>query len=286
MPKGPRQRKGRAPQGNQIFTDLPSEQISWDIQKFSEMVRSHGIRMVHMRAIPDPSGMTGRNDMFRSGPNQPVSDGYIYKEAGIIEVLFQSNTTSEVIDPEAIISSSSAYVTIPSTYEGTDKPVLISEWDKFCLLDVEPRVVGKQYIEAHSTGVDRLQYPATCVEHLIDANGVEYFENRDFKITADGNIQWLGQNRPGFDVKIGRGVVYSIRYRYVPFFIVARIVHEIRVSQVTNPATFDRSLERMPYQVMVVREKVFQDKNRDPMRHLNDARYEQAPSSGGTLGPK
>jgi hypothetical protein len=141
-----------------------------------------------------------------------------------------------------------------------------------------------QYVEANTTGTDKLQYPATFVEYLQDADGKEYKQDADFEITSEGFIKWLTQNRPGFNEKTNRGTVYAIRYRYTPYFIVQKMLHETRVSQITDPATYDRKLERMPFQALVMREQVLSDVNNDPMQSRMDQRYQNPPTDNGVTG--
>lgn len=287
MPKtGPRGRKPHKPSGIQIPYIIPENQISFDPEAFDNLIKSQGARLIHYRAIPDPRGMTSRGDTHDTLGIRDSVDGFIYKEAGCITVFFQNNPNSSDITERGMLEVASAYISIPRNYENSNEPVLIDKFDRFFLKDIEIRVVTKQYLEASDTNIDRLQYPATCVEYIVDTNGVWYHEHTDFEIDKDGNIQWVGQNRPGYNPKTGRGTVYSIRYRYTPFFVADHLVHEIRVAQVTNQATFERSLERMPYQVFIMREKVFQDRNRDSNKKVQPPRAQQAPPSGGTLGPK
>lgn len=286
---GPRGRQGRRPEGNQIINNIPQNEISFDKEAFNNMIRSQGIKMVHYRAIPDPRGSTSRGDNRYPNLDRTDSDGYIYKEAGCFIGLFMGNQNDSNLDYNAVIESASAYITLPDYYEDGKEQILVSQWDRFYFKDIETRVVGDQLVESSATGTDRLQYPATCVEYVIDADGVEYDEGKDFEVTKEGHIRWLGQKRPGTDPLTNRGKIYSIRYRYIGFFVCHRILHEIRVSQVTNPATFDRSLERMPYQILALREKIMLDVNRPDKAQLSradESRLQYAPSSGGALGPK
>jgi hypothetical protein len=304
---GPRKRRYRKPEGSQIPTIIPQEQISFNKYAFDEMIRSMGVRLMHYRAIPDPTGMASRGDGHPSQDDHGVigpggSGGYLFQEAGCVQAFFQANNTSEPLEPLSVISNSTAYITLPTHYENGEDAVMVSEYDRFYLLDIEVRVVGKQFVEASATGTDRLQYPATCVEYIADAKRknvdgapYRYVENQDFRINADGTITWISQNQPGQDPGTGKGVVYSVRYRYVPFFIVISMPHEVRVAQITDQATYDRKLERMPYQVHAVREKVFQDLNRLQQQTNGDLRLQYpaanttlappVPAPGGALGP-
>jgi hypothetical protein len=236
--------------------------------------------------MPDPTGMKSRGDTHGDSGTRKDSDGFIYKKAGTASILFSTNSDNWDMQVEGVIQYSTAVVTLPAKYDNTEEPFLVAPFDRFYLEDVEVRVVNMQYIESNSNGIDRLQFPATAVESLVDSDNIEYHEKIDYEITPAGDIKWISQKRPGWNPSLNRGKIYSIRYRYVPFFIVARLMHEIRVSQVTDPATYKRYVERMPYQVSVVREYVFQDKNNDPTKPVIDHRFQLAPPVGGSTGPK
>jgi hypothetical protein len=285
---GPRGRVAKPVAGNQLINNLIDYQVSFDKESFDALIRSQGVTMTHYRAIPDPRGMGSRGDNHAVGATRDAIDGYIYKQAGEFTSFFSSNANSFEQAELGRMASASAYITFPDTYDNKpDCPVLINTRDRLYLKDIEIRVVTSQFVEASPTSIDKLQFPATCVEHLIDAKGVEYHENIDFIITTEGHIKWTGQKQPGFDVDIGKGRVFAIRYRYTPFFVVSKLLHEIRVSQVTNPRTGNRSVERMPYQAQVLREYVFRNKaNKDEEDQTSeDPRYTDMPKASGRLGP-
>jgi hypothetical protein len=288
MNKGPRGRRPRSLEGQQAPINLTETQVSFDREAFEHALRTHGVLFEHHRAILDPTGMAskGDNHAVLTGHVRTNSDGFLYEKAGCLRGLFLSNSMSGDQHPEGYIQFSTAYLTLPSRYEGSSEPLLVAPYDRLYMKDIETRVICNQYVEASMTGLDKLQYPATCIEHVVDANGVRYKEGVDFELTVDGNIRWIGASRPGFNVKVGRGTVYSVRYRYTAFFVVARHLHEIRVANISDLMTDERTLERMPYQVQVVRENVFYDQNIDPNRPVPPQdRFVNAPSPGGLLGP-
>jgi hypothetical protein len=283
---GPRDRESRQPQGTQLNLNLQDYQISFDPLAFDEFVRSQGLWITHLAATPDPRGMASRGDNRDINNLRPEdSDGFIYDEVGRFQALFTSNSTNVQNEPIGELAFSTAYMTMPRFYPKTGEQITIHPWDRFYIEDVETEVVNMQFLEARREGVDRLQYPAIKVEKLIDTDGVVYKQDVDFSITKSGDIKWLGQKRPMWNPKTGRGLVYSVRYRYTPFFIVNKLLHEIRVAQITNPRSFERSVERMPYQVQVVREHVFRDNNVDPKAPKADSRYQNAPQEAGSAGP-
>lgn len=298
---GPRNRRGRKPLGPQAPINLNEVQVSFDKEAFMHAIKTHGVYFVHYRSIPDATGMLSKGDSHAvgSGNLRSNSDGFIYEKVGEFRALFMLNSNYAQQFPEGHINFATAYVTVPETYEDCPKEsVILAPYDRLYIKDIEARVVHRQYVEATSVGVDKLQYPATCVEFLRDANGVSYKQDVDFQITPEGHIKWLTQKRPGWNVTVNRGTVYSIRYRYTPFFIVARIIHEIRVANITDFSDFSndsRKLERMPYQIQVIRENVYYDTNLDPLNPVPvpERLVEQPEGQGynkltpsGSLGPK
>jgi hypothetical protein len=283
---GPRTRTPRPADGVQQIFNLAQYQQSFDKDAFDSLIRGQGIKVVHYRAIPDPTGMAAIGDVHAVQSKRQSSDGFIYKEVGEMFVWFSANSSDWGIEVEGMTKHDTAVITVPHKYENCpDKDVILAPYDRFYLKDIEVRVVAMQYVEANTTGIDKLQYPASCVEHLIDADGKEYLEGINFQLTPEGFIKWISQDRPGFNEKTSRGTIYSIRYRYTPYFVIARLLHEVRVSQVTNPLTFDRNLERMPFQALIIREHVLSDANRDPHQNLMDQRFQAAPMVGGSTGP-
>jgi hypothetical protein len=274
-----------------MYFNLNQYQQSFDRDAFDKLILSQGVRVVHFRAVPDPSGRANLGDTHGVQSPRESSDNFIYKEAGTAQVFFSQNHGDFNVHVEGLTKNDFAVITPPDSYEAKGEtqggPLMLAPYDRLYLKDVEVRIVNYQFVQANSTGLDRLQYPATCVEYLIDADGIEYREHVDFEITKEGNIKWLTQNRPAWNPELEAGKVYAIRYRYTPYFVVARHLNEIRVSQITDPATFDRRVERMPYHVLLIREHVLHDVNRDPHKaNVMDNRLQYAPSVSGFLGPQ
>jgi hypothetical protein len=278
---GSRPRVSRQPEGPQLNIQEIDYQISFDVPAFDSFIKSQGIWVTHYRALPDPRGMSSLGDNRHTlASRQSNSDGFMYNEAGKLQVLFSANSKNVDIRDMGELASSTAYMTLPRHYQdGTD--VVVHAWDRFYLADIEIKVSTTQFVEASKKGIDRLQYPAVKVNDLMDANGVSYKQDVDFTLNEGGDIVWTTQRRPGWDASLGKGTVYSVRYLYTPYFIVSRHLHEIRVSQVTNPRTYSRSLERMPYQIQVLRENVFLDAKSPAGLNTPDARASMSPAIGG-----
>jgi hypothetical protein len=286
MSFGPRERYSKQGQGQDRPFQLADYQLSFDKEAIMTMIGNHGIRVTHYRSILDPAGVSIPGSVQDSNGNRESSDGYVYEIAGVCSPLFTANSTQTDAKAFGLTSYSTAYLTFPEKYDDSDEPIIIAPWDRFFFKDIEVRVVATQLVEANSNGIDRLQFPATFVEHIVDSARVTYTLGMEYEITDEGNIKWLTQKRPGWNANLNRGTTYSIRYRYTPFFVAAHLIHEIRVIQVTD-AMGDRNVERMPYQVLAYRENVLRDMNAgDPNKPLGyDGldRFQTTPQTGGRL---
>lgn len=263
-----------APRAPRFDMDLPIEEIGFDPVAFDTMIRSNGVLMQHYRAIRCPIGITEISDTRSHTDHSTCSNGFIYKYAGDVTVSFSSNSTTSRLQSMGIMDGSTVQVTVPRTYDGRDEEFAVQIYDRLFLKELATTSVNTQLIEPHVTGTDRLQYRATSVEHIIDANGVEY-SSSDFEI-KDGNIVWVGK-RPPFDPTIGRGTTYSIRYRYTPFWYVDRLVHEVRVGRILTDN--GPELARFPHGLLLKREYLFESEDRS-RNTLGDDRDNKTPRSG------
>ena len=279
-------RESKEQRGFQLVTQLEPLQISWDLPAFDNAIFSSGTTLCHFRAMRCPIGVQDRNDIRHSAAdhqNCSCSNGFIYIKAGVVTAFFQSNAAGPFALPEGLLESSSSMLTFPRFYDDTQERILVAPYDKLYLNDDETQVVTWELVEAHATGIDRTQYPVVCVEHLMDSRGITYQEGQDF-VVQNGKIMWTGQNRPGTDLKLGRGVIYTIRYRYKPHWFIKDLIHDIRVMPTTDPVTMERNQERLPILVRVQREYIFLSAQRDDEgKNPGDSR---SPESGGQLGPR
>lgn len=261
---------------------MAPETVHFDPDAFDFSIRSNGVTMLHYRAIKCPLGITDKFDVREHGEHD-CSHGFLYKFADSVTVQFTSNNSNALVKDLGIVNNATTMVTIPRTYDNSDEETAIQHYDRFFLKEVVASSVNTQLIEASITGVDRLQYNATSVEIILDANGVEYDEN-DFVI-QNNKIRWVSQHRPQFDPKINKGTIYSIRYRYVPFWYVKDMVHEVRVCKVVDFATGGESVTRMPYGVVLQREYLFESEEARTDESRADNRDTTSPRSG-SFGPR
>ncbi len=212
------------------------------------------------------------------------SNGFIYTRAGVFQGLLTGIGHQSDFKDVGLADSSTAQITLPRFYASEDcnpeenRRIMAVPYDRFYYRDERILVPEWELIEANPTGRDRLKFPAVEVVLVIDARGVRYHCGQDF-VVESGQIKWLGQNQPGRDAESGRGVIYSVRYHYRPFWYLRSKQHEIRVTQHDNPLTGEREIERMPQAATVQREYIFHNSERDDP-DSSSARVYAGPSDG------
>lgn len=236
--------------------NLPYEKVTLDKVSLENFTKDSGPIFVHYKATPCPIGQVEK-ESIRTPHSQHsnCSNGFIYERAGEFRGPFTSNSAQLQLTDLGILDGSTAIVTMPRFYEGTGEQIYIDPYDKLYIKDNVVLSTFSEKIESSISGVDRLTFPVEKVETLIDNAGRKYTYGVDFQIT-DGNIVWTSDNRPGFDPAIGKGTLYSVRYLYVPFYYVSRLMHEIRII-VSSDLDGNLSYDRGPYQIAIVREKFF-----------------------------
>ncbi len=251
---------------NDIQTDIPGHRISFDVEAFDEAIENQGVTLVHYRALRCPVGMTDIDDNRRTHPDHSgCSNGFIYTRVGTVKGLFVNNSNRKRPDDLGFWDGSTVQVTLPRFYDDPEEErIFVAPFDRF-YLDEERHLVPSWQLFIHSdTGIDRLKYPVSEVEELIDNVGIRYTQGQDFRV-SDGKLIWGGGQRPTPDLQTGpgvdgydstRGAVCAVRYRYQPYWYVGQVLHEIRTTQVTDPVTGERHVERMPQAVMLHREYV------------------------------
>jgi hypothetical protein len=264
----------------------PNDQVHMDVDYFDSTIESQGVRFVHFRAIPCPVGLGDRYDIRRTHEDHSgCSNGFIYEQAGEVSCLFVGNGKNNQWNDVGMIGDSTVQVTIPRFYaDKVQEEVLLSPYDRLYLKEAKAKVVHFQKFEHNQSGFDRTSYPIESVELLIDSNGVRYAPG-DYSI-VNGQIKWTSNHRPGMDPGTAKGQICAIRYRYIPFWYVSRILHEIRLIQAEDTVTESIGTQRMPYSVQLQREYMFENEQNDVRApNPNSPRQAVAPRSG-TFGPR
>lgn len=278
-----------------FVTDLPSVAIDFDVEAFDSAIHSQGVRLVHYQALRCPVGLTDIDDNRRPHEDHAgCSNGFLYQRVGVATALLIGNGNDPQLRDVGFVDGASFTSTFPTHYDEPattpPKAFYVAPFDRFYLDEENITVPTWQLVKGNETGLDKLNFPAVVVEALVDSRGDSYTEFDDFTISK-GQILWAAGRGPTPDLETGRGPIYSIRYRYRPFWYVARMLHEIRVSQAGNPVTGERKVVRMQQQVMLHREFLFlneanDDLTKDPRAasvqpEQRASRQAKAPDDGG-----
>lgn len=274
----------------------PWDAVKSDALAWNDFISGLGMRMQHWSYIPYVLGASdvGMLRFYESTPVPPsqtnnfiYDNNGIYKYEGDVFVIWQSNSKQLTMMPAGYYPQSNGMVTINRHYIDSERIVGLSEFDKLIPVingdPLEYASVNWEKIQHNPTGIDRLMFQAVLVEHLIDANGVQYTQNIDF-VLDNGYIKWLnGGKRPGLDPNTGIGMIYAIRYRYVPSFYIKYAAHELRSHATLDPNTGETKMIRGPMTAMVQIDWVFLQSISDQQSSQYGARMA---GDGGNTGPR
>lgn len=252
---------------------FPEASNAFDVDAFSRLIHSHGVEMVHWRAIVNPVGMIDKYDSRRPNQDQSnSSNGFLYTKAGTLTALLSSNSKDAKAFNGGIIDAGTAQITVPTTYDrvppGQVQDVYLAPYDRFFLKENAILVTKTDEVNTHESGTDRLKFPAVKVLDLIDSNNVSFQEGVDFNID-NGMIVWCNRTV---------GPVFSVRYLHQPFWYVDHLSHEIRVAQQEDELG-NVSMVRLPQAAIVKREYLFRNESKTP--DDNNLRKTVAPPDSG-----
>lgn len=256
------QAPGLAPKVQNI--SFPSAtSVAFDLQAFLDAINAHGLRFIHYRGMRNPVGIIDKYDSRRPNLDTPLAvNGMYYTKGGLVVGLCLGNTKETKSSDSGIVDSSTAQFTPLSEYVDTGKRVFLAPYDRLYLEEETVLVSRHELVEASPTGVDKPKFPPIEVLDCVDSRGNVYHQCSDFDVTPHGYIEWKDR-RPGQEIDTGKGVVYSIRYVYRPYWYVARLIHEIRMVQQVEYMTGERKMFQAPQSALIQREFFFEDEAAD-----------------------
>jgi len=260
--------------------EMPTnEAVHFDVGYMESFVDGQGVAFEHFRALPCPIGREDPSDVRRvHSDHSGCSNGHIYEKVGAMTCAFTGNSKSVQQLDLGLVTGSTVQLTLPRFYDSdTSKQVSVAVFDRFYLKEQVASVVATELFEHNIGGKDRLKYPALVVESLIDAHGNRYCQHEHFDLAA-GQVVWKGTTQPGMNPATKRGEVCSVRYQYVPFWYVDRILHEIRLVR-NGPGVI-----RAPMSVLIQREYFFENQEND--RSAKDSPRQAVAPRDGAFGPR
>lgn len=263
-----------------IPTDIPiREAVHMDVAYLEGFVDGQGVPFEHFRALPCPIGRDDPFDVRRVHEDHSgCSNGHIYERVGVMTCTFTGNSKSIQQMDMGLVTGATVQLTLPRFYDSdTSKEVSVAPLDRLYLSKQVASVVGTQLFEHNISGKDRLKYPIVLVESLIDNQGNKYTQGEHFDVVG-GQIAWRGTSQPGMNPATKRGAVCSVRYRYIPFWYIDRLLHEIRLLR-QGP-----DVVRAPMSVLIQREYFFENEQND--RQTKDSPRKAVAPRDGAFGPR
>ena len=262
-------------------------QVSLNLDKQDQFVSGLAVSWEHFKGIPSPIGLKDKGSHRRSDQlDTRSSNGMIFNKAGEFAAVILGNQSNKSTVDGGQFDNAVARLVLPRFYEGTpEKRIYLCVGDRVYLRDIEALVSDYQLVQHNNeTKIDFLQYPAKCVETLMDSTGKNFVAGYDFEVTPCGKIKWI-KDSPGIDPDTGLGRVFSVRYLYKAHWYVQSLPNEVRVTQVTTDGV--RKPERMPYHATIVREYIYHNQINDatsepnknprlsekPIANVDDSRY-------------
>lgn len=275
-------------QANNSAFLFPQQALTFDPDAFDTAIESQGVRLVHWRGMRCPVGMTDRYDSRRPHDDHSgCSNGFIYTEAGTVQALFTSVTNNRDANDIGVLDGSTVQVTTPRFYDDTEaregSEIQVVPFDRFYLNEESVTVEHWQLVEHHITGKDKVSFPVVEVVDLMDAKGKRYQQNQQFDL-VQGQIVWRDSLGPGFDAEANKGVIYTVRYRYRPYWYCKAVNHQVRVGQVETIE--ERKIIRFPQAFTLVREHVFEKQDNDPESVDSDSPRQVKGPADGPYGPR
>jgi len=232
-------------------------QVALNPTAFEQLIRGHGIRMIHQKPIPCPNQRTlNGND---HDPNcEACYNGYLYYDQTEFIGAMAGNSINKQFGMNGTWDLDQATIIVPSK-DANGSEMDFQIFDQILVLDFSVRVY--QRVEANQGGQDRLHFPGTSLDKVIGYGGKEYIPGIDCTINDRGYVEWLpGGNRPGYDLTIDSGEIYSVNYYTRPSYTILSLPHQLRGTQTTKAGVSVQ--ERFP-QLVVVRKDFIPHQNGD-----------------------
>lgn len=200
---------------------------------FDQLLQQQGIKMTREKAIICPN----RKSIDQESHNincDMCNAGYIYFGEEEFTGLLQTSGLEKVFKDAGTWSTGTAILTAPSA-------IRFDYFDKISVPGARGRF--NQLLKRSATGnIDKPHFEIKGIHYVIGANNTVYGLNSDFEITKDGQIEWLGANKPA------NNTIYSISYEYTPSFIVLDHLNFIRdMDEVVHKNLPQRIVMRLDY---------------------------------------
>jgi len=191
--------------------------ISLNPAKVNQMIEDQGVRVRVYRTVLCPNRKS--IDSAEHEINCSIcktKDGFIDLEPVETWAFVGNQDLTKQFNVEGAWDEQGVVMTFPTGVE-------VFYWAKIELMDFTTPMI--ELVQRQDGDIDNLKYPAHSVNVLIDIDGVRYYQDTDFQVGVNGNIQWIEVRRPD------KGKIYTLHYNYPVTFRAVNAVHINRFSQ-------------------------------------------------------
>lgn len=201
-----------------------------DPVQFDALIRDHGIRVLHEQATLCPC-YYGRVDSGQKTPTcKKCENGYMtFNPREVFVAIFGTDLTKKY-EQFGVWDLGQARMYSPRKFPNAKKPekaedLYVSYFDRITVLDFEEPY--SEIVQRSNGKTDFLSFKALEVQFLRSED-VEYRPDIDFRLDEAGNIEWVSDNQPLYDVEREYGTAYTVWYLRNPIYRVVHIFEENR----------------------------------------------------------
>lgn len=146
-----------------------------------------------------------------------------------------------------------------------------------------PELYYQRVLRKPGTNVDILKYAALRVNVIVDQNNVYYYQDQDFVIDPNGNINWVSNTGAPTGRKPADNTIYSIHYEMHIAFRAVKAMHVARFSQYRTTEHAERNIEqvKLPEQWMAVKEFLLRRKDINTQQDLVEGPFDNHTNQTG-----
>ena len=223
----------------------PQERVDLDPVAFDRLIEQKGVDLKVYRTTYCPQVKSVDGAEHEIDCTLCNGSGWVDLDPICTRAFVQSQGLDTLAHVEGFVQGNTVSITFPTGIEL--QYMTLVELNDFT-------EIYMQRIFRSANDVDVLKYHACRVNIVIDRNGVRYYQDQDFKIDINGNLDWsFGSRAPA------ENIPYSVHYEAAVQY---RAIHAIHVNRFTQVKT-EGGVEhlKMPEQWMCVKEFLIRREN-------------------------
>ncbi len=193
------------------------ERINLEPLAFDRLIGQHGVNVRVFRTLYCPNVKSIDAGEHNIDCDMCQGSGFLDLKPLCIKAVIQNQALEKMQHVEGFVDGNTVVITFP----------IGIELQYFTLIELSDfSEVFFQRLAKSPTNVDRIKYKALRINVLIDQYGVEYFQEKDFSLNANGDLLWKEGKAPESKT------ILSIHYESKIQFRATRALHNNRFEQV------------------------------------------------------